>query len=216
MKHDVCALLLLLIASRGTGGELIDRIAVRVDATVITQSEIVRDLRITAFLDGRPVVLNPDTMRKAAERLVERALIRREMDANRYPPAQLVEANHLLDQIKGRFATEDIFRSMLAQYAIGEDDVRDHLLLQLTTLRFIEYRFRPAIQVPARDIETYYETVFLPHAGQNHAQRIPSLDEVRGDIEKILTNQRVDQSLDRWLRETRLQVDVEFHDGVFS
>jgi len=62
MKHDVCALLLLLIASRGTGGELIDRIAVRVDATVITQSEIVRDLRITAFLDGRPVVLPVQTL----------------------------------------------------------------------------------------------------------------------------------------------------------
>ncbi|HEU0139039.1 MAG TPA: hypothetical protein VFQ79_04990 [Bryobacteraceae bacterium] len=216
MKHAVCALLLLPVASYGAGGELIDRIAVRVGATVITQSEIVRDLRITAFLDGRPAELNPDTMRKAAERLVERALIRREMDANRYPPAQFVEANHLLDQIKGRFANEDAFRSSLAEYEIREDDVRDHLLLQLTTLRFIEYRFRPAIQVPARDIETYYETVFLPQAGQNHAERIPPLDEVRGDIEKILTNQRVDQSLERWLQETRLQVDIEFRDEVFS
>ncbi|MCZ2079191.1 MAG: hypothetical protein LC130_29850 [Bryobacterales bacterium] len=216
MKHAVCPLLLLAVASHGVGGELIDRIAVRVDGTIITQSEIVRDIRITAFLDGRPVVLNPDTMRKAAERLVERALIRREMDANRYPPAQLVEANHLLDQIKGRFASKDIFTNTLAEYAIGEDDVRDHLLLQLTTLRFIEYRFRPAIQVAPRDIETYYETVFLPQAGQSHTQRIPPLDEVRGDIEKILTNQRVDQSLDRWLQETRLQVDIEFQDEAFS
>jgi len=35
---------------------------------------------------------------------------------------------------------------------------------------------------------------------------------VRSQITELLTQQRIDESLDRWLADTRLQVAIHYHD----
>src|SRR4051795_2405586 len=59
--------------------EIIDRIAVSVDRTVITESEVIRQIRITALLNGEQPDLSAANRRETAERLVEQALMRREI-----------------------------------------------------------------------------------------------------------------------------------------
>src|SRR5437899_3021245 len=56
----------------------IDRIAVSVGNQVITESELITDLRVTAFLDRRPVDLSSAAKRKSADRLVDQVLILKE------------------------------------------------------------------------------------------------------------------------------------------
>jgi hypothetical protein len=211
----LAAIFISAVFASGAVNGVIDRIAVTVGRTVITQSEIEREIRITALLNGEPLDLSVENRRRAAERLVERALVQREMTLNRYPEAQLVEASSMLDGFKGNFKNESDYRAALARYHISEEDLRNHMLSQLTFLRFIEFRFQPGAQVAGPEVERYYKEVFVPEARKKGAAEIPGLEEVRQDIEKVLTSQAVDRSLDRWLKDMRAQVPIEYREGAF-
>ena len=49
------------------------------------------------------------------------------------------------------------FEQALRDYGITETQLKEHMLWQLTVLRFVDYRFRPGIQIPDSDIEAYYQ-----------------------------------------------------------
>jgi hypothetical protein len=57
--------------------ETLDRIAVSMGQDVITESQLILDLRVVAFLDRKPVNLSGAARRESAQRLVDQILIRR-------------------------------------------------------------------------------------------------------------------------------------------
>jgi len=85
----------------------------------------------------------------------------------------------------------------------------------LTLLRFIDYRFRPAIQIPDADVKTYYEQE-LAKWKQQGVEPIPTLEDSRAKIEEILTQQRIDLALDTWMAETRKQVTINYLDEALK
>ena len=58
--------------------EIIDRVAVSVGNQVITEDQIGEEIRVTAFLNHETPDLSPAQKRRAAERLIEQALVRRD------------------------------------------------------------------------------------------------------------------------------------------
>src|SRR5712692_11432276 len=74
----------LFFASRGFGAEVLDRIAIVVGNTAITKTEVAHEARIAAFINGEAPDLGPAGKRRAAERLVEQELIRREIGLAHY------------------------------------------------------------------------------------------------------------------------------------
>ena len=138
--------LAMLAAAVGVRGEVIDRVAVTVDKIVITESDILHQMRVAAFLDAEPLEVTPESKRAAAQQLVEQVLVRREMEISRYPAPELAETDGMLARIKAeRFPNEDGYGRALADYGFDETGLRESLLLQLTVLRFIEFRFRPGV-----------------------------------------------------------------------
>ncbi len=55
---------------------------------------------------------------------------------------------------------------------------RQRLWWQLTLLRFIDYRFRPGIQISDSDIDAYYQQQ-VPKWREQGIDPIPSLDDSR-------------------------------------
>ena len=191
--------------------EIIDRIAISVGNQVITESQIDQDIRLTAFLNRASLNLDPAEKKEAARRLVEQALIRREMELSRYPLPTMSDADESMKTIRSRYSSENDFRAALDSYGIDEALLKRRLWWQLTFLRFIEYRFRPGIQVSDADIQRYYQQELERRKGAGGAPA-PSLDEMRSSIEQTLTEERIDQDLDRWLADARTQVPIRYHD----
>src|SRR5437660_3249417 len=63
------AIMCLLLATATAA--VVDRIAVAVDNRAIKESQIDRDLRLTAFLNGTPLDAGIVSTRKAADRLID-------------------------------------------------------------------------------------------------------------------------------------------------
>jgi len=195
--------------------EIIDRIAISVGNQVITEGQVEEEIRLTAFLNHEKPDFSVVERKKAAARLIEQALIRRDMDLSRYPLPASSEAEASLRDVKLIYAPESLYQQKLREYGITEDALQRRLLWQLTLLRFIDYRFRPAIQIPDGDVKTFYDQE-LAEWKQQGIQSIPTLEDSRSKIEEILTQQRIDQALNTWMAETRKQVAINYLDEALK
>jgi peptidyl-prolyl cis-trans isomerase SurA len=191
--------------------EIIDRIVIAVGNQVITQSQVDDEIRVTDFLNREKVDLGSAARKQAAARLIEQALIKREMDLSHYPLPELSAAAESLQSLKAMYPGDNEFQVALQSYGITADELSRRLWWQLTLLRFIEYRFRPGIQIPPADVQAYYRQQ-VSDWEQKGTKPIPALEESRDQIEEILTQKRIDQALEQWITDTRSQVAITYLD----
>lgn len=197
--------------------EIIDRIAVSVGNSVITTSDVDREIRVTAFQSDVQPDLSPANRRATAQRMVEQKLIRREMEQSHYPLPAPTEADFLIEQLRmSRYPTDAGYQQALAKYGVTEQDVRDELLWQLTLLRFIEVRFRPGVRVSDQEIQDYFDKQVKPAAQAAHPGQPVSLEDYRNQIENRLAEQQTDKEVDAWLQDARKRTEIVFHDEAFQ
>jgi hypothetical protein len=206
----LAVLLPMLPGAGSVKAETLDRVAVSVGHEVITQSEVILDLRVVAFLERKPVDLSGAAKHQSAERLVDQLLILREaVDSHVTLPSTEASAG-----LVAPYAAESSFPADLKRYGITEHDLADHLLAGLRTLTFTDLRFRPDIQVSPEDIRSYYDKM-TAQAGPAAAP-VPSFEASREQIEKLLIEQRVIEALDQWLATARSAANVRYRDKAFE
>jgi hypothetical protein len=213
-KLAVGALIAGLLASTAAA-EIVDRIAVTIGDRIITEQEIVNQIRVAAFLNREKPDTSADAKREAADRLVKQELIRREMESTHYPLPEKSETAPLEKQMVEQYGGEAAYSAALRAYSLTREEVYEQLWWQLTTLRFIDYRFKPAVHIPEAAIESYYREQVEKWKAQGQKD-IPSIEESRDSIEQILTAERVDQALDSWLGEARKQLNIRYREDAFE
>jgi len=202
---------LLALSCLALRGEVLDRIAVVVGQTVITESQLDEELRVTAFSNHEPVVRDRDARRAAANRLIEQELVRREILVTRYPPPSSAEVARLYAETQSDYGGTKAMEDALARYQLTEPVLKEHLLLQLTILKFIDVRFRPDVEISEQDIRDYYKQE-LEAWRKVHQGTPPTLDESRASIEKSLTDQRSEYALSSWIEEMRRDANILYLD----
>jgi len=196
----------LTVVASASLAETLDRIAVSVGQEVITESRVILDLRVAAFLDQKPVDLSAAAKRQSAARLVDQLLILREA----------VESHVTLPSVEATaglvapYAAESGYQANLKRYGISEADLGEHLLAGLRTLTFTDLRFRPDVQVSPEEIRSYYDK--LPKS----AAPAPSFEDSREQIEKLLLEQKVLDALDQWLAMARTAAKINYRDKAFQ
>lgn len=203
----VCVVMVSSFAARAV---IIDQIAVVVGGAIIKDSDIERDIRVVSFLNRQKLIFDVSTRKAAASRLIDQSLIQREIDVGEYQIPPESDAGKLLrDTEKDRAASAGEFSRLLAQYGLSVEQLRAHLYWELTVLRFIDQRFRPAVLVTDDDVQNYYRE----HAAQfrnPHTGQPESLDEARSEIRETITNERINQQYDAWIRTRRRATNIRF------
>jgi hypothetical protein len=192
---------------------VVDRIAVTVGNQVITETEILREISLTAFLNGEKPAFTPENKRKAADQLVEQKLVHKEMDMGHYPEAPKDQAKDLLAKTAANVGGEQELERKLAENGLTKEDLENHLRWQLTLVHFIDLRFRPAIQVTAQDVQDYYRKEVLPK--QKTGRPLPLAD-LREQILQTLSAQRADQQLDEWLKHAKSITRIAYKKEAFQ
>jgi hypothetical protein len=197
--------MLLLARREPVRAEVIDRIAATVGKQVIAESQVTEEIRVTAFLDGKPADWSAENRTKTVNRLVDQALIRREIETAHFPEAAPEDGATLLAGLKSSMKD---FDQALAANRLSEAVLQKHLEWQVTFLRFVEYRFKPSIDVSESDLKDFYATQVQEWKRQN--KPVPPFDDVRADLQRLLTSKYVDQALDRWLGDQRTVTAIVF------
>lgn len=194
--------------------EVLDRVAVSIGNQVITETELVEEIKLNAFLNKEKADFSTASKRTAADRLIEQKLVKKEMELGSYPTASPQEASAMLAKLLHTRARDKAdFDKQLSEAGISIKELEEHLLWGLTLAHFIDVRFRPAVQVTSRDVEKYFEQNVLKNAS---GPQKPDLDSMRARIEETLAGQRSDEQLDAWMKETRAHSAVVYHKEVFG
>ena len=205
-------LVLALLALSTASAQVIDRMAAVVNRHVVMESEVDQEARVEYLMAGKPLekLTQPDTA-AALDRLIDRSLLEQQVgkDVDVEPaPAEVAAELRQVRQQFPRAATLEGWNALLASYGVTERDIQDHLAAQLRVLRFIDLRFRGLVRVDRNAIETYYQQKFLPELRKRGAPE-PPVTEVSSKIEKILTEQGIDEMLNHWLETLRSQARIE-------
>jgi hypothetical protein len=203
---------LVLLAPLAAAGEMVDRIVARVDHRVILLSEVEDTLRYEALVAGRdPNRFSADERKQALERLVDQALIEEQINSGGFVHASKEDVGRQIVEIRKQLpaaSTDQGWQELLARYGLTEKDVENLVAEQADILRYVDGRFRPNIHIDKRSIETYYREQFLPKLRQSGGRVVP-LDQVTDKIEEILVEERINELMNLWLRNLRLQQEVE-------
>jgi hypothetical protein len=205
----------LAILAVGLRAEVIDRIAVVVDHQVITELQLDEELRVTALLNRAPITRDKDARQKAIGRLIEQALVRREMDLSQYPFPGADQVEVLFSETAKQFGGLADLNRELSAYTLTADTLKEHLQFQLMMLKFIDLRFRPDVDVTEADIVEYYNRELVKWK-QTHKEAPPTLAASRPSILKAISDQRVDNALSGWLKQTRREANIIFLDKELS
>jgi hypothetical protein len=187
---------------------ILDRVAITVNKDLIKDSDINRDLLATQLLNGDPPDLSLSARKKDAAHLIDQIFIREEIRVGAYPTATMQEAEAELDRIeKERFKSKAQFDATLKRYQISVPDLREQFRWQLTVLRFIDARFRPAVLITDEQVGKYYTDHLAQLKKQNPKGEE---DDLKSDARDILTGEQVNKLLFDWLDQRRHDAKVKY------
>jgi hypothetical protein len=207
------ALLAAMLCGGLAAGETIDRIGVTVGTRVITESQIVQDLRVAAMIDHKSVDLSGEQKRKDADRLVDQLLILQEAEFSRMAAPSTDEVAKLAEQVKMSYGAD--YSAALTRYRVTEAELGEHLAVGLRAMRFTDLRFRPEVQVNEDDLRDFYNEL-ATESQRNNAPPPKPFEEIRDEVESLMVEQRVTQALDRWLGEQRTQVEILYREAALK
>jgi hypothetical protein len=196
---------------------IIDRIAIVVGGDkIIKDSDINRDIRLVSFINKQKADFGADARRTAASRLVDQMLIRREIEVGMYSvPSESDVAKTLAGVEKSRCPTAAQCKKEMADYGLTQQELKEYLSWQLTVLRFIDIRFRPAVLVTDEEIEAYYRQHVAELQKQNPGKP-GTLEALHDQIQQTITAERINEQFYSWLKARRQAIKVEYREASLA
>jgi peptidyl-prolyl cis-trans isomerase SurA len=203
---------------------VLDHVVAIINGEVILESDVREEMRFAA-LQPISVPAGQNTAMRAAQRLVSRMLILRQMREQNQVNYSISDEDlkKSLDEVKQQLPicrqmhceTEEGWQSFLKAYRLTDQEVNTRWRQRLEILKFIQTRFGSGIRIPRHDIENYYKTNVVP-AFDKLKQKPPALEGVSDRIREILLQQQVNSLLRDWLQSLRDQGSVQIIDPAYG
>lgn len=141
MRRSVLILVFVTGLVGIVNAEIVDGMVASVGTTAIKHSDVIRELRLTAFMNREKPDLGAASQREAVNRLIDQALIRQEIEGGMYVPDDPQTADSLLKQLRDSYGGMAAFTKALADSGVTEEALKQQLAWQATVLKFIQLRF---------------------------------------------------------------------------
>lgn len=213
MRHGILILVMLLTAafvpqafgrsSPPQSGRVVDRIVARIEGDIILQSQVRELGAFQEFIDG-----HAESDDKLLEELIEQWVVETEATASHFPQPAQSEVDRELARLKGQFATPEKYASRLSELGISADQVRQLLSRQIYVERYVDYKFRPSVQIEPADIDAYYRKELLPELAKNK-RPAPNRAAVEQQIREVLIQRGISGLTVKWLDDTKSRLKIE-------
>jgi hypothetical protein len=201
--YALAGALLALAAVCAQAQELLDQIAARVESDIILRSEVRTLSHYQLLVDGKS-----ESDAAILDRLIDQWIVRNEADTARFPHPGDVEITHGVEHLQASFASPEEYQARKKQSGLSDKEIRRMIAEQLYLSNYLDSRFRPAVQVSAKQVEDFYQEAVIPRAKARN-QAPPPLDASREYIQEALVQRGINDQADIWLRESRARLHVE-------
>jgi len=195
--------LLALAATRAQSQELLDQIAARVESEVILLSEVRTLSRYQILADGKA-----ESDAAILDRLIDQWIVRNEADTAHFPHPADAEITYGVEHLQASFASREEYQARRNQSGLSDKEIQRMVAEQLYLSNYLDSRFRPAVQVDAKQVEDFYQQAVVPRAKARN-QAPPPLDGSREYIQEALVQRGISEQAEVWLKESRARLHVE-------
>jgi hypothetical protein len=202
-NYVLAGALLVLAAICARSQELIDEIAARIESDIILLSQVRTLSRYQMLVDGK---VESDAV--ILDRLIDQWIVRNEADTARFPHPSDLEIAHGVEHLQASFGSPEEYQARKIQSGLNDKEIERMLAEQLYLSNYLDSRFRPGVQVNAKQVEDFYQQAVIPRAKARN-QAPPTLDASREYIQEALVQQGINEQADVWLKESRTRLHVE-------
>ena len=157
------SIIAILAAAMPQHAEITDSVVAVVDTHPIKHSDVIREIRLTAFMNREKADFGAAVKKEAVNRLIDQVFIRQEINAAAMPSnhdEDSDQAAELLRQLRESYGDQARFRESLTAYGLTEEELRRQLKWQVDVLQFVELRFGQAEATGAAAIDAVNEDFF--------------------------------------------------------
>jgi len=184
-------------------GRVVDRIVARIEGDIILESQVRELNAFQQLIEGRA-----ESDDQLLSELIEQWMVQTEAAASHFPDPAQSEVDRELSRLTASFATPEAYTARLRQLGLDADEVRISLMRQIYIERYLDYKFRPAVQIESAGIDGYYQNELLPELAKKN-QPAPRRANVEEQIREVLTQRAITSLTAKWLDETKSRLKIE-------
>jgi parvulin-like peptidyl-prolyl isomerase len=214
MKHFGlirCVALVLAMFSPCAAQQVVDKMVATVNAGVKTELITYSDLMWQLALQPSTPLDNPTSadLNRALRLLIDQRLILQE--AEKLPtivptPAEITASRN---ELARNFRTQEEFQQRLQRVGLTSERLDEIIEQRLKMEKYLDFRFRNFVVISQKEITDYYNDVYVPRFKARFPGRIvPSLDQVRDDIERELMESKIESDTDAFLDTARERAEI--------
>ncbi len=199
-----------LLPSTARAQTVVDKMVATVDGGVV-QPELITysDLTWQLVLEpGTPLEKPTSEDLNGALRLVEdQRLILQE--ARKLPTIAPTaeEVKKARDELARQFSSPAELPRRMARVGLTGEQLDQIISDRVAIEKYLDFRFRAFVLISQKEIADYYNEVYVPRLRRRGAI-IPTLDEARGEIEKILTESKIASDIDAFVDSLRDRAEI--------
>jgi hypothetical protein len=186
------------------GAKTIDGIAARIEDDVLTESEVRELGAFQQVIEGKA-----KSRDERIRELAEQWIVRGDAKTAKFAHPSEADIDHAYAKLVEQFPSDADFKARCAAAGLTNSALRRILADQLFLSRFLDYRFRPAIQIDEKQMQAYYEDEFASVL-RKRGQPVPPLDDIEEEIREVLIQRAIDDRATKWLDDARgrLKIDI--------
>lgn len=192
-----------LEAAPRQSARVVDRIVVRIEGDIILESQVRELGAFQQLVEG-----HAESDDKLLDELIEQWVVETEATASHFPPAAKSEVDRELLRISQQFPSPEKYASRLNELGLSATQVRQLLMRQIYVERYVDYKFRPSVQIEPADIDAYYKNELLPELAKKN-QPAPDRAAIEEQIRELLTQRGISSLTGKWLDDTRSRLKIE-------
>lgn len=214
--HAWWPLLVVALLVAASQAEVVDRTIAAVNKHLITWSDLDEQMRFEALQNVRALNDLGEAERRAAfEHLVQDRILRDQMQVA--PAANAAEVDARIEDIRAGWqaqCTDAMWAATLQRYGLSALELRELVTRQIEILKFMDFRVRPTVRVTRQEVDNYYHLTLVPQLLAKGETPEP-VESVTPKIRELLTEQKMNQEMEKWLATLRTQASVQvLWDGV--
>ena len=209
----VLSALVVLACSPGLSAaqRVVDKMVATVNAGVSTDLITYSDLMWQLALQPNTQLDNPtsDDLNRSLRLLIDQRLILQE--AEKIPtivptPKEISDAR---DELARNFPSPLEFQQRLQRVGLTSEKLDEIVEQRLKMEKYLDFRFRNFVVISQKEIADYYRDVYVPRFRTQFAGRIvPTLEQVRAEIEQTLTETKIGSEIDTFLDRARERAEI--------
>jgi len=182
---------------------VVDRIVAQIEGDVILQSQVRELGAFQQLIEGRA-----ESDDRLLAELIEQWVVQTEASAAQFPQPAQSEVDRELIRLTAQFGTPEAYASKLKEVGLSAAQARDLLSSQIYVQRYLDYKFRPSVQLDSKQVEEYYRMELLPEL-QKKNQPVPPRTKVDDQIRELLAQRAISDLSGKWLDETKSRLKIQ-------